>query len=61
MDKKRLFSIVAGLLSIAVALGSAASMVGAVRWVEAVTLFAGGFGAGAATRALLESRRRRGP
>jgi hypothetical protein len=58
---KRLLSIVAGLLSVGVALASAAAMVGAVRAVEVVALFAGGFGAGTAARALVETRRRRVP
>jgi len=55
---RRNLALVALVLSIGVAIAGAVGMIGAVRVVDAVILFAGGFGAGAATRALIGQLRR---
>jgi hypothetical protein len=56
-QKRRLGGILAILASIVVALAAAVSSAGAVRWVEIVALFGGGFGAGAATTRLVAAGR----
>jgi len=58
LGTKRSLVVVAGVVSVIVAALSAAAMAGSVPWVDVVALFAGGFGAGATARALVEGRRR---
>ena len=56
---KRILRSLGLLASLAVAVLSAASMIGKLRAVDVVALFAGGFGVGAATVAIVRELRDR--